>query len=426
MVTVISRFRVRNGLENEVRRAFLNRPRLVEKAPGFRGLEVLTDAQDPAVFLLLTRWTDEASFQTWHRSEAHHESHSLMPHGLKLDAAHTSLTVGNRIEDPEGIQTLSDAIEGQTVGLSRWLAESDGVCALLLAPDGVIRARNSAADRMFAPDPAKNSGLSIWDYLVCTDVQPLRQRLSEPAGQDDDYLLLNLSDAQHNAVTLDAGLVRCGGTTLLLGTQARRHDSQFQDEIVKLTNDLSVMIREADRKNRELKEAKETVERLARTDALTGLANRRTLHEDLQREIARAGRLNASLSVIIADLDHFKSINDRFGHILGDSVLVHAAAVFATQSRPYDLAARYGGEEFILLLPATTTEEAVAIAERIRKEVEGLEVPECPARLTLSLGVASWRTGEAPESFVSRADAALYHAKDAGRNRVEVAAGVTA
>ena len=425
MVTVISRFRVRNGLEEEVRRAFLNRPRLVEKTPGFRGLEVLTDSQDPAVFLLLTRWADEASFQTWHRSEAHHQSHGLIPQGLKLDAAYTSLTVGNRIEDPAGIQTLSDALDGQTVGLSRWLAESDGVCALLLSPDGVIRARNSAADRMFAPDPAANSGPSIWDYLVCTDVEPLRQRLSESAGQDDDYLLLNLSDAQHKAVTLDAGLIRCGGSTLLLGTQERRHDSQFQDEIVKLTNDLSVMIREADRKTRELEEAKKTVERLARTDALTGLANRRTLHEALQLEIARAGRLNASLSVIIADLDHFKSINDRYGHIHGDSVLVHAAAVFATQSRTYDLAARYGGEEFILLLPGTPTREAAAIAERIRKEVEGLQVAECPARITLSLGVATWRTGEAPEPFVSRADAALYHAKDAGRNRVEVAAEVT-
>lgn len=424
MVTVISRFRVRNGLEAEVRRAFLNRPRLVENAPGFCGLEVLTDAADPTVFLLLTRWTDEASFQTWHRSEAHHQSHVLIPHGLKLDAAYTSLTVGNRIEDPAGMQTLSDAIEGQTVGLSRWLAESDGVCALLLSPDGTIRARNSAADRMFAPDPSTNFGRSIWDYLVCTDVEPLRQRLSASAGQDHDYLLLNLSDAQHNAVTLDAGLIRCGEVTLLLGTQDRRHASEFQDEIVKLTNDLSVMIREADRKNRELKEAKETVERLARTDALTGLANRRTLHEALQREIARAGRLQESLSVIIADLDHFKSINDRYGHIHGDSVLVHAAAVMATQSRAYDVAARYGGEEFILLLPGTSTKEAAAIAERIRKDVEALQVPECPARLTLSIGVATWRIGETPEHFVSRADAALYRAKNAGRNRVEVAAEV--
>src|SRR5664279_4957792 len=124
MVTVISRFRVRNGLEEEVRKAFVNRPRRVEKADGFCGLEVLTDAADPAVFMLLTRWTDESSFRTWHGSDAHRHSHEMMPAGLKLDAAFTSLTVGNSVEDPAGTQTVSDALEGQTVGLSRWLMES--------------------------------------------------------------------------------------------------------------------------------------------------------------------------------------------------------------------------------------------------------------------------------------------------------------
>src|ERR1700689_2967773 len=99
MITVMSRFRVRNGLEAEVRLSFVNRPRLVENAPGFRGLEVMTDAADPTVFLLLTRWTDEASFKTWHCSDAHHQSHRFMPRGLKLDPSFTSLTIGNNIEN---------------------------------------------------------------------------------------------------------------------------------------------------------------------------------------------------------------------------------------------------------------------------------------------------------------------------------------
>ena len=127
VVTVISRFRVRNGLEGEVRRAFFNRPRWVEKAPGFCGLDVLTEEGDSSVFLLLTRWTDEESFQAWHRGEAHHQSHELIPRGLKLDASFTSLTIGNRIEDPVGIQRIDDALEGQTVAVSNWLMESDTV-----------------------------------------------------------------------------------------------------------------------------------------------------------------------------------------------------------------------------------------------------------------------------------------------------------
>src|ERR1700687_1376819 len=162
MVTVISRFRVRNGLEEEVRRAFLDRPRLVEKAAGFCGLSVLTDTTDASVFLLLTRWADEASFRTWHCSEAHHQSHGYMPRGLKLDSSFTSLTVGNSVEDPSGVRNLGDALEGRTIALSRWLTESDAVFALLLARDGVILARNRASHRLFAPDPAKNFGSNIW------------------------------------------------------------------------------------------------------------------------------------------------------------------------------------------------------------------------------------------------------------------------
>ncbi len=422
MVTVISRFRVRNGLEDEVRRAFLNRPRLVEKTAGFRGLEVLSDAADPSVFLLVTRWTDQASFQAWHRSDAHHRSHEMIPHGLKLDATFTSLTVGNSIEDPGGVQSLSDAVQADTSALSQWLMESDAVVALLLAPDGAIRARNPGACRVFPPDPARNTAQTIWDYLVCSDAEPLRRLLD--GTQQDGRLLLNVAHGRQGPITLEVGLVRCNGAALLLGTQDRRHDAQFQTETVELSNDLSVMMRESARKNRELKEANETIERLARTDSLTGLANRRTLNEAFAREIARAERIRGDLSVIMADLDHFKSINDEYGHLAGDQVLAGAAAVLGSQSRPYDVAARYGGEEFVLLLPETTTDAAMVIAERIRKEVAELRVDECPRQFTVSLGIASWVAGESAEELVARADAALYVAKSAGRNRVEAAAGI--
>jgi len=406
-------------LEEEVRTAFLNRPRLVEKARGFCGLDVLTDSSDPSVFLLLTRWTDEESFRVWHRSEEHHQSHGLIPQGLKLDASFTSLTIGIRIEDPAGIQSLSDAIDGQTVALSQWLMESDGVLALLMAPDGTIRLRNRACDRIFPPDPAKNLGSGIWDYLACSDAQQLRQRLSEVGERGDGDLLVTLTDGQQNQITVEAVLVRCARSILLLGTEEHRHDSDLQREIQALVNNLSLMAREATQKSRELKAANEMIERLARTDALTGLANRRTLDEALPREIARAQRLGEGLSLIIADVDHFKSINDQYGHIAGDHVLARVAAVFASQLRPYDLAARYGGEEFVLLLPGTSTEGAVSVAERTREAIAKIQVPECPRQITVSLGVASWMTDEAPEEFVARADTGLYKAKSTGRNRVE-------
>ncbi len=392
MVTVISRFRVRNGLEQEVCRAFLNRPRLVEKAAGFCGLDVLTDAANPSVFLLLTRWTDESSFQAWHRSEAHHQSHSMMPQGLKLDATFTSLTIGNRIEDPSGVQTLSDALEGRTVGLSRWLTDSDSVFALLLAPDGSIRARNKAGYRVFPPEPAKNFGLSMWDYLVCSDVQDLREQLAGLGTLQDDRLLLNVVNGQQDPVTLEVGLVRCSGAILLLGTQERRYDSQFETEILKLTNDLSLMTRESARKNRELQEANETIGRLARTDALTGLANRRTLDETFAREIARAERLRGDLSMIMGDLDHFKSINDQFGHIIGDHVLASAAAVFQSNRGPMTwrrgTAAKSLSWYFHELLRAVQSTSPSASGKKSRIS----QFPDVRSRLPLALALpVGWR-----------------------------------
>jgi diguanylate cyclase (GGDEF)-like protein len=425
MVTVISRFRVRNGFEEEVARAFLDRPRLVEKTAGFCGLSVLRDAADASIFLLLTRWTDEDSFRTWHSSEAHHQSHAFMPAGLKLDSSFTSLTVGNSIEDSSGICHLSDAIESRSHALSRWLMESDAVFALLLAPDGTIRDRNRASHQLFNPSLSCDVDANIWD-LVCSNSHLLRERLMDPKPTQNGSMRLNLTDGQENRISLEVTPVQCGNSTLLLGVYEHRHDLEFQAETFKLTNDLTTMMRESAQKNRQLKEANEAIERLARTDALTGLANRRTLDEAFRREIARAGRRSEPLSVIMADLDHFKSINDQYGHKTGDQVLASAAAVFEEQLRPYDLACRYGGEEFVLLLPGTSTGDAFTVAERIRKEIEKLKLTVCPRQVTISLGVATWRQGESPDGLVTRADGALYEAKNAGRNRVEAASTVPA
>jgi diguanylate cyclase (GGDEF)-like protein len=418
---VISRFKVRNGLEQDVREAFLNRPRMVENVPGFCALSVLTDATDPSIFLLLTRWTDAEAFHTWHRSDAHHHSHSFIPKGLKLDASFTQLTVGDNIEDPSGVQNLADAVEGRTVAMSGWLMESDAVFALLLAPDGTIRVRNRASWRVFGPDAAGKLSDSIWGYLGCADTEFLRAQLTDPAGPKGKLRRLNLVGGLGNPVTLEVGLVRSGGATLMLAAKEQLHDTTLEIELLKMTNDMSMLMRESARHNRELKKANETIERLARTDALTGLANRRTLDEAFQREFPRAERLHESLTIIVADLDHFKSINDKFGHIAGDQVLIATAATFGSQLRPYDLAARYGGEEFVMLLPATSIEEARDIAERIRADVTTIAVDSCPRQITISLGVASWIPGESQEHFVARADAALYRAKTRGRNCVEAA-----
>ncbi len=165
----------------------------------------------------------------------------------------------------------------------------------------------------------------------------------------------------------------------------------------------------------------EQTRRMANTDGLTGLYNHRYLHERLIQEIERAERYERPLSVVMADLDHFKSFNDAHGHPRGDKVLIAVAETLRQVSRASDIVARYGGEEFTLILPETQADEARVLAERARQCVAALDLSG-PVDLTLSLGVSSHCPGSTAESLVAAADAALYEAKHKGRNRVAVAA----
>ncbi len=171
----------------------------------------------------------------------------------------------------------------------------------------------------------------------------------------------------------------------------------------------------------------EQTRRMANTDGLTGLYNHRHLQERLQQEIERAERYDRPLSVIMADLDHFKSFNDAFGHPRGDELLIAVARTLRHLSRASDILARYGGEEFTLVLPETSAAEAQVLAERVRQCVAALEIEEPPSRrgaetgVTLSLGLASYAPGATKEELIEAADVALYRAKRAGRDCVRVA-----
>ena len=162
----------------------------------------------------------------------------------------------------------------------------------------------------------------------------------------------------------------------------------------------------------------------AQTDALTNLANRRALDERLDVEVDHAHRLGTSVGFVIADIDNFKSINDRYGHQTGDAVLRAVSAVFAETVRQLDLPGRYGGEEIGVVLPGTNLAGTRLTAERIRKLVEALEL-ETPEgdrlHVTASFGAACFPLHSTVEELVAAADAALYEAKRGGKNRVETA-----
>ena len=166
--------------------------------------------------------------------------------------------------------------------------------------------------------------------------------------------------------------------------------------------------------------ADEETSRLATTDPLTGVFNRRTFIELAEQELARARRAGTPLSLMMLDLDHFKKVNDTYGHLTGDEVLVSFTRLVRDCVRRGDLVVRYGGEEFCVLLPGTTPSAATALAERIRAAAAATELTAKPFRTTVSIGLTAY-TGDVDTSvgeLLARADEALYRAKDEGRNRV--------
>ncbi len=196
----------------------------------------------------------------------------------------------------------------------------------------------------------------------------------------------------------------------------------LQDQLVEKNKEL-------DRANHELEQKRAELEQLSRIDGLTGLINRRHFNERLEAEFHRSSRYRAPLSCLLMDIDHFKKVNDTWGHPFGDIVLKEVAAAARRALRDVDVIARYGGEEIIALLPETSPEEGWRAAERLRLAVEAMRLtcrttePPAQVRVTASLGVATFpgEGVETAEDLVQAADECLYAAKQGGRNQVRQA-----
>jgi len=204
-----------------------------------------------------------------------------------------------------------------------------------------------------------------------------------------------------------------------------------------LTDDLKAEIQRLRAELAESKEKLETAERLIKikeielnaviaqaeevshVDQLTCLPNRRQVIKTLQTEVMRAERYNVNLSISMIDIDHFKKINDSYGHTVGDQVLFQLANTLQTSVRDSDTVGRYGGEEFLVVLPSTRLKQAMEQAARLCKTIRETEINVGePIHLTVSIGVAEYRHGQENwQKFLSRADMALYAAKNAGRDQ---------
>lgn len=200
--------------------------------------------------------------------------------------------------------------------------------------------------------------------------------------------------------------------------------AQMEDEMGRSHQELVAArshVEEAETRIQTLEQELSAVSALVREDQLTGALNRRGMEEAFKRELARAGRMSAALSVGLLDIDHFKRLNDSYGHQAGDQALIHLTGVVRQLLRPTDALARYGGEEFLLLLPNSDLDEAEGIMLRLQRELtrQFFLHDNQKVLITFSAGVAQLSPGELQDDLLRRADAAMYKAKATGRNRVE-------
>lgn len=266
--------------------------------------------------------------------------------------------------------------------------------------------------RLQQPDAAR---LAILDWMMPgLDGVEVCRRLREAGKEDHVYVILLTSRAEKHDIVAGLGAGAKDYITKPFDPEELRARVATGCRVIELQAALEARLQE-------LSQAMEQIEKLARTDPLTGLANRRHFDELFERERGRASRLHNPICAITVDLDHFKRVNDSYGHNAGDQVLKAVADCFRRHLRPYDVVARFGGEEFVILVPGATIEQAVQIAERLRLAIRAIVLPELPP-VSASFGVAAFAPGEPSEALLERADAALYRAKHGGRDRVEVAA----
>jgi diguanylate cyclase (GGDEF)-like protein len=207
-----------------------------------------------------------------------------------------------------------------------------------------------------------------------------------------------------------------GGALGYLTIFTREPGREFDEDDVRELEVLAARAGPAIENARQFREARQ----LADLDALTGLHNRRFFHDTLAREVARAHRYDRRLALVVFDLDDFKAVNDKIGHLAGDSVLAEAAERMRGVVRSADIACRVGGDEFAVILPESTLDDADQLYRRVQQAVASRPIGQA-GRLHLSAGVADLRPQDDPVTFFQRADEALYRAKEAGKGRVVTA-----
>jgi diguanylate cyclase (GGDEF)-like protein len=261
--------------------------------------------------------------------------------------------------------------------------------------------------------------LSIWQLVT----QPLPDAFLNVSPDSNGRIysgIMTVRGLGQSMISLTGAIYSESNRILLLAGYDMDEFDALAAALLELNEENNQAYRRLARANRELESREHEIRELMLTDMLTGVGNRRRLDDALVTEVDRANRYSHPLSLVILDIDHFKQVNDTWGHETGDHVLKEIGAALRTISRKADIVTRMGGEEFVVVLPATDLAEAVICAERLRCALAVREFG-LPRPVTSSFGVACLMAGESGASLLARADTALYEAKQHGRNRVVAA-----
>lgn len=290
------------------------------------------------------------------------------------------------------------------------------VAAAILNADGVLLDANAGFRRLL-PVPAQAIGNRVGRYFIQPPLSALLAAAGD-AGGDGYRGLLTIGDYEGKTYTLRGRFWRTAVDWRVLAEYDIADLERLNEAMLDLNRESTIAQHALSQANVALKQHDVKLTEQSLTDPLTGIGNRRRLDQTLAAEVARVQRHHTPLSAIMADIDHFKQVNDRWGHDAGDQVLKHFAALLKAHTRPTDIVARFGGEEFVLLLPNASLEQAAAKAEEIRAALAAEIIAPLEQPVTSSFGAAQLGADEDGSSLLRRIDQALYQAKNGGRNQV--------
>jgi two-component system cell cycle response regulator len=291
------------------------------------------------------------------------------------------------------------------------------IAVATLDKDGTLIEANAGFLKLIDGEAPQAIGAQAARFFIQPDFATLVRALGGAEGEIHRGLL-TVGEYLGRSRSLRAHVWGVNGQLRVLAEYDIEELEQLYDTVLELNRDYASAQFELAQTNLKLQQREAQILAASLTDPLTGVGNRRRLEQALALEINRAERAGGPLCAFMADLDHFKRVNDSYGHDAGDKVLGAFSDQLRRCTRATDIVARFGGEEFVVLMPATDLAQAVVIAERIREAFAACRVEPLAGPVTASFGVVALVAGEHGPLLLQRADRALYAAKHAGRNRV--------